>query len=151
MSKSYKKKSYLSDDEIYNLEVAIYNDDVTTFTNLLSKTLPYSSQKENAKLEANAKSLVGDQEYEYIGDTHYIITQRGEVYNVKHLRVKGVQFLPHDFVVNMHQKAYKISEIMEDVGYTFDYNTILKHYTDRGYKVYVTKSYKEKYEQAIYQ
>ena len=144
------KKKYLTDDEIYNLEVAIYNDDVTTFTNLLSKTNSYSSHKEDKKLEENAKSLVGDQEYEYIGDSHYIVTQRGEIYNVKHLRRKGVQYMPHDFVVNMHQKAYKLSTIMEDAGFTFDYDTILKHYTDSKYKVYVTKMYKEKYNQAIY-
>jgi len=144
------KNKYLTENEIHNLEVAIYNDDHKTFVSLLSKINQNSDQREDKQLEANAKKLAKGQKYEYIKDTHYIITQRGIVYNARHNRRIRLTFIPNNFLLHIHKNSYKIDELMQEVGFTFDFEDTLKCHLENNFDLIVNPLYKEKYQQAIY-
>lgn len=139
MKKSYKNQnSYLSDEEIYNLEVSIYNDDNES----LYKALPSINSKDDTETPA-FKFVTKGKRWTFIEDTGYIVTEDGLVYHSRHLRRIKIVFSPVNLYVIIRRKSYYLEDIFLQQGWDFNLIDIVKMYKSKNYEMYVNKRYKE--------
>lgn len=137
------KQKYLTDAEIFAMETAIYNDDSETLSSLISEA--YSSQSQRDAKEI--KEIIGtvSKATKFSEFTpNYAITDLGELFNIKHIRRVSVVYMNTDFIINLRSKTYRMSELMEDAGMVFDFDTIFKYYKDNNISMYVNPLYRKK-------
>ena len=140
--------NYLSDDEIHEIEVAIYNDD----NKALLKAIPKSVMDESEKIiQANFKELtVQGIEFKQIRDTPYIITQDGVLYHIKSKKQKSIAFYPNDFGAQIGKHVYvKFSDLFKEFGWRFSKEKILKHYKENNLRMFVHMNYKEHFKKTM--
>ena len=140
MKISYKKTNYISDEEIFNMEVSIYNDDNDSLYKAFSETLDEHFEGEVFK------KLTKGKKWGFIEDTEYIITEDGLVFHSRHQRVIKIIFTNNRLHTTQRGKSYFFEDIFAQKGWDYDYYKIIKFYKDNGYEMYVNKRYKELYD-----
>lgn len=135
--------SYLTNEEIHNLEVAIYNDDNEAFYKALPKVMDEDDIQEDFKEFLAIEEGV---EYKQIPETLYVITSKGLVFHTRHKRPVRPAFSRNDFTLNLHGKSFLVSKIFKDFGWEFNHGEIVKFYKERGYDLHIPKLYKQLYE-----
>ena len=137
MKTSYKKINYISDEDIFNMEVSIYNDDNDSLYKAFPQTLD-----EHFKGEV-FKKLTKGKRWGFIADTEYIITEDGLVFHSRYQRVIKIIFTGQRLHTTQRGVPYYLDEIFTEKGWDYDYHKIIRFYKDNGYEMYVNKRYRE--------
>lgn len=134
-------KGYLSEQEIYEIEVAIYNDDHKALHKIVSKG------DSDDDYEANIKELVKDQEYILIPETTVLLRKDGRLINYKYLRSIKSVWTPNEFMFNpMPRRMYKFSEVYKENGWKFDHREITLNYKNNNWDVTTSRIYRPIFE-----
>jgi len=133
-------KGYLTDQEIYEIECAIYNDD----DKALLQALPEGIEDFNTG--GAVKELAEGQEYYIVPQTNLMIRQDGRIYNVKHVRTIKPLWTPKDIILNANGKQIRYSTIYKSQGWKFKQEDICKTYADKNWGISVTHGYKETFD-----
>lgn len=131
----------LSEDEIYELEVAIYNDD----NKALFKSLPQGVEDFND--QGMVKELAQGQEYYMVPQSNIMVRKDGRLFNVKFIRVIKPIWTPVELTVNISGKTVKFSEIYKSQGWKFDQKEIAERYAKNKWGVTVNRAYRDLYKE----
>ena len=134
-------KGYLSEQELYEIECAIFNDDRKTLYKVISEDI------EDEDYEPSIKELVKDQEYFLIPDTTVLLRQDGRLLNYKYIRCLRPLWTPLEFIFNPKPGAsYKYSEIYKDMGWEFDHRKLTLDYKNNNWDVTTSRAYRPIFE-----
>lgn len=137
-------KGFLTEQELYEIECAIYNDDNKT----LFKSLPEGI--EDANDESLIKELAKGQEYYIIPQSNLMLRQDGALFNVKYIRQLKPLWTPHDLIINSNRKQIRFTDIYKEKGWKFNHSDIVERYVDKQWPISITTGYLEKYKELYY-
>ena len=137
------KNKYLTDDEIYNIEVAIYNDDVKALHALTSEVLESDTIDQEV-----VKELTKGLQYIHIEqDPRYLLTIDGQILSTKTVkRMKPIVSANTLFFYIASNKKIDVRKEFEKQGWEFDYDEVLKNYKRNKYGVQVHPNYRHNFE-----
>ena len=138
------KNNYITDDEIYEIERAIYNDLPSPLFQDVSEV--YSdTDKEWLKT-----ILEKDEKYDYIpGWDSYIITNIGRFVNVKHRRQLKPTFTSNTVIAQLGDRRNHYSALYEEFGWEYDFEEILTNYYKEGWPFQIANTYREKFREML--
>lgn len=135
----------LTEQELYDIEVAIYNDD----NKALFKSLPEGIEDANDK--GIVKELAKGQQYYIIPQSNIMLRQDGRLFNVKFIRAIKPMWTPNEFLVNIQGRQIRYSDIYSQQGWDFNHKKISRLYYNERWGISVTKAYKETFRDFIAQ
>ena len=131
-----RRNNYLSDDEIFEIECALYNNVPTP----LDKWIPEPFE-EDTWLE---DQLLEGEEVVEASQENYVWTTYGRAFNIKYKRMLKGTILPRDFVMVFREDRLKVSALFKENGFEFNYNEILNRYKKYKWPLIVPNSYRKK-------
>lgn len=134
-------KGYLSEQEEYEIECAIYNDDNKTLYSVLPKGVEDNNDGEVIKALAKGK------EYYIVPDTNIVLIQDGSLFNAKFIRRLKPLWTPHDILINANRRQVRYTDIYKEKGWTFNHREIVDRYIKNNWPISITYGYKEKYKE----
>ena len=137
------KGKYLTNEEIFNIQVAIYNDDVKSLHALTSEVLESDTIDEEV-----VKELTQGLQYIHIEqDPRYLLTKDGQILSTKSVkRMKPIVSASTLFFYISGNKKIDVRQEFEKQGWEFDYTKILKHYKKSNFQVQVHPNYRHNFE-----
>ena len=132
---------YLTQQEEYEIECAIYNDNNEN----LFKALPEGVEDHNDG--QIVKELAEGKEYYIVPQTNIMLREDGKLMNVKFVRLLKPLWTPHDILINGKGKQYRYSYIYEKKGWQFNHEEIVRRFIDHNWKMSVTYGYMEKWKE----
>ena len=121
------KSGYLTDSEIDEATIAIYNDAIPAIYEDISDIM---EELHNPKI---VKELFEDKGIEYLRipeAEEYIITRQGRVFNSKTVKYVKPVITGSGVFMNIRGKRQVFEQVFENHGWTFDYEDIVKNYKD---------------------
>lgn len=137
-------KGYLTDKELYDIEVAIYNDN----NEALYKALPEGIEDENE--EGIVKELAQGLEYYILPETHLMLRQDGRLLNARFIRPVKPLWTPHDYIVNDNRGTMRYTTIYDKMGWKFNHREIAERFIKNKWPMSITTGYKEKYKELYF-
>ena len=134
-------KGCLTDQEIYKIECAIYNDD----NKALFESLPEGI--EDSIDGVVVKELAQDQEYYIVPDTNMMLRKDGRLLNVKFIRTLKPFWTPRDIIINAKGKQIRYSEVYKSKGWEFNQEEICKRYVNNKWLITISIGYREVYKE----
>ena len=130
------KDAILSEEEIHQMEVAIYNDDTETLLSLLPDTVGENSFQEQIK------ELIGEAEWTYVlPASEYIISSKGDVFHSRHKRLIKLQYSPVKMALGIRGKYYNIKDIFEREGWEYNHKEVTDYLYKNG-RLFIPRLYK---------
>jgi hypothetical protein len=133
----------LTQDEIYKIECAIWNDDNKS----LFDTLPTSV--EGNPYQESIKALAKNKEYYIVPDTDIMLVEDGGLYNVKFVRRLKPLWTPHDLLINGKGKQHRYSDIFLIKGWEWNHKEVCRNFIKYDWAISITYGYKDKYRDFI--
>lgn len=134
-------KGYLSENEIYEIECAIYNDDHKALHEIVSQG------DFDEDYEDNIKELAKGQEYVMLPDTTIILRKDGRLINYKTLRGLRAVWTPNEFIFNPKPGlSFKFSEVYKEQGWKFNHRELTLRYKDNNWDLTTGRLYRDTYE-----
>lgn len=132
---------YLSEQQEYEIECAIYNDD----NKALYKALPEGIE-DNAYGEV-IKELAKGKRYHIVSDTDIMLVEDGSLFNAKFIRRLKPLWTPHDMLINANRRQVRYTDIFKQEGWTFNHREIVERYVRNNWPISITYGYQEKYKE----
>jgi len=124
MNSGYKnkaKKSYLTQKEIYDIEVAIYNDMLET----LYKDVPKTFQ--DGLSQETIKELVGEEEYIHIPEQEeFVLTKSGRVFNIETVKEIRPHFTGRNIRIYLKKRKREYPDLFKAAGWEYNTENILR-------------------------
>ena len=138
------KNNYITDDEIFEIECAIYN-------NIESPLLKDVSEVYNDTDKEWLKTILEkDEKYNYIpGWDSYIITNIGRFVNVKHRRQLKPTFTSNTVIAQLGDRRNHYSNLYEEFGWEYSFIDILDMYHRQGWPYQIANTYREKFNEML--
>lgn len=134
-------KLVLSEKQLHEIEVAIYNDD----NEALYKTLPnFNDTVFNQEV---IKELVEKQPYYIIPESTILLRKDGLIINFKTLRTIKPQFTPRDIILNIKSKMIRMSDIFIINNWPWDREQVLRRYKSNNWKIGVQPNFRTLWEE----
>lgn len=136
------KNKYITDEEIHEIECAIYN-------NLPSPLLQDVSEVYSDTDKEWIKTILKeDEKYNHIPDwDSYIITDLGRFVNVKHRRQLKPTFTSNTVIAQLGDRRNHYSQLFEEFGWEYDLKEILAMYKKEGWPFQVANTYRKKFKE----
>ena len=137
-------RGYLSEQELYEIECAIFNDD----NKALFKSLPEGIEdKNNGDV---VKELAKGKEYYILPETNIMLRQDGALYNVRFVRQLKPLWTPHDLIINGKGKQIRYTDIYKKKGWEFNHEEIVRRFIEHNWQMSVTYGYMEKWKELYF-
>lgn len=130
------KNNYLSDDEIFEIECALYNNVPTPLDKWIPEPLEEDTWLEDQLLEGEV-AIESSQD-------NYVWTNFGRSFNIKYKRMLKGTILPKDFIMVFREDRLKTSELFKENGFEFNYKEILDRYKKYKWPLIIPNSYRKK-------
>ena len=130
------RNNYLSDDEIFEIQCALYNNVPTPLDKWVPEPVEEDTWLEDQLLEGE---IIVESE-----EDNYVWTNYGRSFNIKFKRMLKGTVLPNDFVFVWRQSRIKTSDMFKQKGFKYDYNEILDRYKKEKWPLIVPSSYRKK-------
>lgn len=131
----------LTEDELYDIECAIYNDN----NEALFKSLPQGPEDFNDG--GVVKELAEGQEYAIVPQSNIMVRKDGRLFNAKFIRTVMPMWTPNDILAIINGKQIRYSEIYKSRGWKFDQKEITQNYVNKKWKISVPKGYRKMYKE----
>ena len=132
---------YLTPQQEYEIECAIYNDNHKALLEMFPETLEESIPEEVIK------ELADGQRYCFLGDSDVMLREDGRLFNAKYIRTIKAVYCAKDILAIIKYTQYRFSEVYKQQGWHFDQAQIVRTYKDNGWKMTVSKQYQTHYEE----
>lgn len=130
------KDAILSDKEIHEMEVAIYNDDNKTLFSLLPETVGKDSFQEEVK------ELIGEARWAPLKPgSAYIVSENGDVFHSKHKRPIKLNFSPIKMAVLIQGKYTDLIDVFVREGWDYDHKKVTDYLYKNG-RLFIPRHYK---------
>ena len=130
------KKNYLSEEEIDDITTAIYNDLTPAIYEDVSEDVVDNYN------EQVVKELFKDKEYKRVGDSEFVITREGRIFNSKTIKYRKPTLTSVSLTVILGTERVSIQEFFEDNGWTFDLEEIARRYKNNNWGITVVYPYR---------
>ena len=134
----YKPKTeYISDEEVYTITVAIYNDDTSSLFKDISK------DTEDGVDRQILDGITQGQKYYIVPQTDIVLREDGRLFNCRFIRPLKPLWTPHDILINARGKQIRYSEVYKSQDWEFDQKEISKRYQENKWGISITHGYQK--------
>jgi len=129
------KDAFLTQKEIHEMEVAIYNDDNKTLLSLLPETVGKNSFQEQIK------ELIGEVQWTYLLEgQEYIVSQKGDVFHSRYKRLIKLNYSPLKVSVSLRGLYYNLKDVFDREGWKYDHKKI-SDYLYKHNRLFIPRHY----------
>lgn len=133
------KNNYLSEQEIDDITTAIYNDVTPTIYEDVSEDVVYEYSGFNEQV---VKEVLKDKEWKRVGDSEFVITREGRIFNSKTIKYRKPTLTSVSLTIMLGTQRLSLQQFFEDNGWTFDLEEIAKTYKKNKWGITIVYPYR---------
>lgn len=136
-----RRRDYLTDKEIYEIETAIYNNTLETLYKDVPKTNKgYVSQE-------TIKELTKEEEYIHIPEQEeFILTQSGRVWNTERIATVTPNYSGRDIRIYCKRRKHQYKDLYKHAGWEYNPIDIIKNYKKNNWNISIIEQHKPFFE-----